>query len=94
MDWLAASLTAVTVVLAAAAILLGIVGIFGYGQIKQAAIESVEKIVRKEMKKYLKESNVRDMLKEHVREEGDGLYAEMAQSPEHDIEDNQEKRAS
>ena len=88
LDWLAVSLTAVTAVLAVAAILLGVVAIFGYGRIKRQAIASAQKVVREEMIKYLEESNVRDMLKEHVRTEGDGLYAEMAQSPEHDIEDN------
>ena len=45
------------------------------------------------MTKYLKESNIHKMLEEHVRKVSDGLYADMAQSPGHDIEENPEKRA-
>ena len=93
LDWLAVSLTAVTVLLALAAVLFGGVAIFGYGRIKRKATESAQKVAREEMTKYLKESNIRKMLEEHVRKVSDGLYADMAQSPGHDIEENPEKRA-
>ena len=56
-------------------------------------IYSAQKVAREEMTKYLKESNIRKMLEEHVRKVSDGLYADMAQSPGHDIEENPEKRA-
>ena len=53
-------------------------------------IYSAQKVAREEMTKYLKESNIRKMLEEHVRKVSDGLYADMAQSPGHDIEDNRQ----
>lgn len=77
-------LGALEVVLAALTALIAIIAIWGYSAIKKSADDIAEKTAQEKTGVFLKESNIREMIKERVNAEASGLYQDMEKSPTHD----------
>ncbi|MGI9337689.1 MAG: hypothetical protein ACR2P4_04165 [Gammaproteobacteria bacterium] len=77
-------LGALEVLLAALTALIAIVAIWGFSAIKKSAKDIAEKTAREKTDTFLKESNIREMIKERVDAEASGLYQDMEKSPTHD----------
>lgn len=84
-------LVSVEVVLGALAIIVGVVAIFGYNWINKQVIETAQKIAQETMNKFLKESNIKEMVETCVRAEANQMYKDMDRSPGHDLNELREK---
>lgn len=63
---------------------VAVAAIWGFSTIKQGARDIAAQTAQEKMDAFLKESNIRQMLKERVAAEANSLYNDMEQSPTHD----------
>ena len=91
-DWTQVLLASSAVALMAVTVLVAMAAIGGWFWMNRVARNTAEQVARKMMEDFLADANIRDMLRKEVEKEGRGLYADMEQSPTHNIQKSKENQ--